>query len=359
MRKKIYGTYQGALFVPNAKVYLGVKEGGEEFAQISFVSIGQMHANFDEIREMTDDTAKMILKAVNTPMEIDMQLCSEGLKIHVDVMEDITVDCVMKKISEEAHYKEGYFTVPEENIAVLKENSDYAEDALEVNYEYEFENPDVLKALEERGFERAKDKSFASIWKLYTRLCELYTQDGANYKHAAEKGTIAQMEHAEKQENYTNCRGISIIFAGVLRANGIKAFYEGMFSTDPEDNECHIVDEVFLEEYQKFVLFDPSMCCVYKLEGKYLNSIELKQALIDGRAEEIEMEYCNDKKKKSGGTATLAYYSKNMGHFERCIKNGEKDDTTKDNALILSAVNATDVYKERGRITTDVEKYFR
>ena len=124
-----------------------------------------------------------------------------------------------------------------------------------------------------------------------------------------------------------------------------------------DDKECHIVNEVFVEEFNKYVLFDASLCSVYKLDGVYLNSIEIKDAIINGRGNDIEIELANDKKHPEL-IETLAYYSKNIGHLQRCIKSTESLETRDGNLIVLSPANKKDRYKDEGIVTTDINKYF-
>jgi hypothetical protein len=357
MMKNIYGEYKGTFLVPNARIYFGKKDDGTEFAQMSFISMGAMHSDFNSIKEITDNSAILVIVTGGTSMDVNCKYENNKLLVHCDVMENMSVDYELEKVSDTAIWKEEYYCVPEGNIIELKKNNDYGKDETIVNYEYELGNEDVLKALDDRGFVRAKDLSFKSILSLFTKVCELYTQNGLNYMHTKTIGTIAQMTHAESQRNFTNCRGISIIFCGVLRANGIKAFYEALLPLDLEDKECHIVNEVFVEDFNKFVLFDASLCSVYKLNDKYLNSIEIKNAIIDGYADDIVIEYCNDKKKAKFNAEILAYYSKNLGHLERNIINSETKETN-NNSITLSPISKKDAYADDGLVTTDIYKYF-
>jgi len=356
--KKIYGEYKGDFLVPNSRIYIGLKDG-VEFAQMSFLSMGQMHSNFDEIKFINDEEATFVIITSGYKMDVICRLINNNLNIHIDIMDDKSIDYVLNKISNDAKYEDEFFCIPEDNFKFLKENNEYINDDLNINIEYELNNEEVLKFLDLKGFERIKDKSFNSILKLYKKLCELYTQNGMNYVHSKELGTIAQIRQAEKNNGFTNCRGISIILSGILRANGIKAFYEGLFPFNLNDNECHIVCELFVEEFNKFILFDPSLCTIYKLDGIYLNSIDIKNAIINKRENDIIIEYINDKKKKNNNLDTLSYYSKNLGHLERCIINSEKTDTSLDNALILSPLSLKEDKIKSGIVTTDILKYFK
>ena len=68
--------------------------------------------------------------------------------------------------------------------------------------------------------------------------------------------------------------------------------------------------------------------------------------IIDGRAVEIEIERCCNKK-KSNSLETLSYYSKNIGHLVGCINNSESTDTTEDNQIVLSPVSVKDTYEKK------------
>jgi hypothetical protein len=357
MKKSIYGMYKGAFLVSKAEIYIGEKENGEEFAQFSLLDVGQMHGNFDEIKNISDKEANVILINSGNPYDIPMVLDAGKLKIHMVLSKDLSFDFELEKVSDEARFCEPYSIIPKENVDLLKANNEYSIDGETIDYSYEFSNLDVLAELDKRGFDRAKDDSFSSIWKLFTKMCELFTQDGMSVLDPKNKGTIAKMLEADKYGSCTNCRGMAIIFAGVLRANGIKAFYEGLFSADSNDQECHIVNEVYVEEFGKFVLFDASLCAVYKLDGIYLNSVELKDVLVNGRENDVVVERCNDKKKQSN-VEILSYYSKNLVHFMRCINSSESTDMTEDNTVVLSPISAKEEYKKEGIITTDVGKYF-
>ena len=65
----------------------------------------------------------------------------------------MSIDYELEKISSTAVYEKEYFVVPEQNIAALKRNNNYQKDDVIVEYEYELYNENVLKFLDERGFE--------------------------------------------------------------------------------------------------------------------------------------------------------------------------------------------------------------
>jgi hypothetical protein len=359
MNKSIYGTYRGEFIVPDGEMYIGVKDDGQEFAQMSLLNTGSMHSDFDEIVSLTDKKAELIFINYEQPIHISLVLDDKQLKVHTAIKDFYSVDSLMEKVSDNAVYMDHYVVIPEKNIEILKANNDYADDDVTVNISYDFRNETVVKELKKRGFEMAKDSSFASVWELYTKTCELYTQDGMGYVHSKDSGTMAQILQAEKNGNFTNCRGISNIFAGVLRANGIKAFFEVLMSTDPDDHDGHVVTEAYISDLGKYVLFDPSTCSVFKLDGTYLNSIELKNAFINGRSQDIEIEYCNEKKhRKDDEIGTLAYLSKNLCHLWRCIECSEIKDGSNDNRLVLSPAHAKDVYADWGFVTSQLSTYF-
>ena len=335
---KLKGTIETDFGFAFVQIHFGEKER-KDFGQVSFPQLGDMH----------NDVSKAVI--TDTDADFEFEINNMPSYIHFSVQDDswqgtfelpslsMKKSLVIKKISDEPDFCDHYITIPEVNIQNLKKHNEYINEKGKNLFEYELNNPEVLSYIKELGIETENHHDFAAICALMNKTCQLIHHDGVNKVHdRVNRGTIAQIKHAQAQENMTNCRGVAIIFCGVLRAYGFKANVVECRPLDPSDKDLHVVCEVYVEEYQKTVLLDPSNNLIYYLEDQPLSLIELKEALVHDRQNDITI---NPEASHNGNEVDivdmLAYMSKNLFYLRKAIHSDEVSEMAETNSICLTS----------------------
>ncbi len=311
---------------------------GAATAQLSFPDLGDLN-NEVKSASATDNTLDIVFDLNGFDMLIHIEE-KDGAWTGTTDLSTIGFhhEYTPKYISDQPDIKTHNFCIPPVHLHNLTENNEYTSLPCETILEYELNQADVLAYLKKKGICAENHHDLDTILSLMRQVTQLIQQDGVNYNHDREhRGTIAQIEHALNQDNKTNCRGIAIIMAGVLRAYGFKANIVTCFPISAEDPECHVVCETFVEELGKTILLDPSSNLLYYKNGVPLNLIELKAAIVKGEAEQLTI----NSDAIHGGEPVdkmqmIAYMSKNLFYLEKCIVSNEASEATEDNSICLA-----------------------
>ena len=146
------------------------------------------------------------------------------------------------------------------------------------------------------------DSLRAAEIKEYFQLDTLYSADDdtwdkalaigkfvtANIPHANQKeypqkvDAIGLWEYTKNVEPAFNCRLHSIMAFELFSAAGIKARYITCLPEDKNDRDCHVVNEVWLPELNKWVMIDTDMGGHYVTDasGKLLSLREMREHYI-------------------------------------------------------------------------------
>ena len=97
------------------------------------------------------------------------------------------------------------------------------------------------------------------------------------------KNAIDLWAFADTSSYHLNCRLHSILMRDMLMSAGIKARYITCLPEDVEDQDCHVVNEVFVPELGKWAMIDSDQDqVVTDMEGVPLSLRELRDKLIAG-----------------------------------------------------------------------------
>lgn len=97
------------------------------------------------------------------------------------------------------------------------------------------------------------------------------------------KNAIALFAFADSTDQHLNCRLHSILMRDMLLSVGIKARYITCLPYDQDDQDCHVVNEVFLPELGKWAIIDSDMDKVLTdMDGVPLSLWELREKLLSG-----------------------------------------------------------------------------
>lgn len=356
---KLQATLEADLQFSLARLHIGQKDG-QDFSQISFPEQGTMN-NDCESTTITDRCADIMLllndEACCIHLEKEQDTWSGTLRMD---KAGLNFAFTPVQCSDVPGFMPAHSEIPERNRSWLRAHSDYSDTPCPGCLEFELGDAPVLVALAERGIHAPGAHTFAVACDVMRQISTHYHHDGMNYTHdRVNRGTIAQMRHAEAQENYTNCRGMAIILAGALRAFGFRAGYvECRHSAD--DPELHVVCEVYAEDLGRFILLDPSHNLYYALDGAPLSLFELRQAICAGKEDAITI---NSDSSHNGETETplvlLAYMSKNLAYLCRCIRSDEASEMTADNTLALCPRDLlAEEYPPMSRHTCSIREFY-
>ena len=128
------------------------------------------------------------------------------------------------------------------------------------------------------------------------------------------KNAIGLWEYTKTVEPAFNCRLHSIMTFELLTAAGIKARYITCLPQDENDNDCHVVNEVWLPETQQWVMLDTDMGGRYvtDLDGNLLSLRQMREKYINGEKMKF---YPGFEKGSSKMTDYYAYMAKNTYWF--------------------------------------------
>lgn len=121
-------------------------------------------------------------------------------------------------------------------------------------------------------------------------------------------------EYSRTVEPAFNCRLHAILLHELLLARGIANRFVTCLPADPEDNDCHVVNIVWLPEQRKWAMVDSDMqAYAVDAEGVPLSLAEMRSRYLAGEA--IDFRRLSD-----GQSDEMAYYrsywAKNLYWFE-------------------------------------------
>lgn len=328
---KKQGIYQTDLGIGKGRIHFGSKNG-EPFSQLSFIDIGDMN---NDCEKTEVDGNKIRLTVMLNDMPSAIQIDTETEKGSFDVFSiGFHKDLELQLISDTPDFEKHHIVVPESNIRELQAHQDYINNPVENKLHFELSNPEVLSYVQKHGIDVENHHNLDSCLEIMEKLCAIIQQDGVNYTHDKQNsGTIAQMEYAFQHNHHTNCRGIALILAGILRAYGYRA---SAVECRPLSGDVHVVCEVYLEDLNKWVMMDPTNNLVYYRNKTPLSLIELRDALID-HAELKLNENANRNGEKLEIMPLLAFMSNKLFYFVKAVDSCEDKTITNDNAICLTS----------------------
>lgn len=356
---KLQATLEAKLPFAFARLHIGQKDG-RDLSQISFLDQGIMNIDCDATT-ITDRCVDILLLLNGEECRIHLEK-EQNVWTGTLRMDKAGIDAALSPVqcSDESGFLPAHAEIPEANRGWLRAHSDYDDAPCPGCLEFELGDAQVLAALAERGIHAPDAHTFAAACDVMRQLCARYHHDGMNYTHdRVNRGTIAQMRHAEAQGNYTNCRGMAIILSGVLRAFGFRAgFVECRHSAD--DSELHVVCEVYIEELGRSVLLDPSHNLYYSLGGAPLSLIELRRVICAGREAEVTINADSSHNGEAEDPLELlAYMSKNLAYLCRCIRSDEVGEMTGENTLALCPRDRlAEEYPPKSRHTCNIREFY-
>lgn len=177
--------------------------------------------------------------------------------------------------------------VPEESrLEILKKYSEYEIGTESKKYPVTFvlnnKLPDILLNYD---YLQYSGRSFANeddmVFAMLDFVCDHFMH-GSNVCLPRNHSLVGIIEGSEKIGLITNCRGLSLILAELLRMNGIKARHVTCKPYEEPFSDCHVVVDCIMPSGARIML-DPT----YRLyfiddNGKYVSIAQLREGIICG-----------------------------------------------------------------------------
>jgi len=213
-------------------------------------------------------------------------------------------------------------------IDTLKEYAEYGDIKKDVVFSYNFdERKNILDVINKYSLDelvKGKNDVDTSITLMHW-FCK-------SYRHGNPPGGLAKtrtlqglMEFADKNEGRTNCRGLSLALAQLIRAFNVKAFHITCAPYEEPFSDCHVVVCVYCESIKKYIMLDPSANLYLKNKDGEIISVEEFRDILIANGELVP----NVEATNWGGEGNMtklddyrAYMAKNFIRLDRCIVNG-------------------------------------
>ena len=128
---------------------------------------------------------------------------------------------------------------------------------------------------------------FEKVVKIQSWVQSRWKHDGDN--PAEEASALYILKEAEKGRRF-RCVEYSVVAGQCLHALGFKIRGLGLMTKDIDDVKYgggHVVNEVFLEDVNKWVFIDPQFDVMTTLNGVPMNAVELQNAIVNNKDFEI------------------------------------------------------------------------
>ena len=204
----------------------------------------------------------------------------------------------------------------DEYVDSLRTSGAYATDSAQFNFTLYQDTTQARKIREYFQLDTFYD-STADTW---TKALAIGKFVSTNIPHANQKewpqevNAIGLWEYTRNIEPAFNCRLHSILTFELLLAASIPARFVTCLPQDENDRDCHVVNEVWLPEKQKWVMLDTDMGGHYvtDLNGELLSLQEIRNHYIEGKK---MLMYPGFQKGRSKVDDYYAYMAKNTYWF--------------------------------------------
>lgn len=200
-------------------------------------------------------------------------------------------------------------------VKLLREAGSYKADTADVEINYVPDSKRAEEIMEYFSLDTLYDAG-TSTWEKTLAIGKFVA---TNIPHDNQKeypkyvNAIGLWEYTKTVAPAFNCRLHSILTYELLTAAGIKARYITCLPYDRNDNDCHVVNEVWLPEIGKWVMIDTDMKrYVADREGNLLSLAEIREHFINDKKLVVYHNFDNPSSKIS---YYHAYMAKNTYWF--------------------------------------------
>jgi Transglutaminase-like enzymes, putative cysteine proteases len=220
-------------------------------------------------------------------------------------------------------YKPTVITVPgtdKSRIEILKEFSKYSDLRTEkpVSFEYILNEP-APAILEKYNYSDYISKNDTDknqiVFSILDFVCDHFGHDGCGGMGNSRKAEDI-IKFCELHNMKTNCRGLAILFASLLRMNGVRAVHITCLPYEEPFDDCHVVVECFLPSGEEIMLDPTYRLYLRDSQNKFIALPHLRELLIDD-----EPYIMNDNASYNGNKVDInehrTYMIKNTFRFSR------------------------------------------
>lgn len=132
----------------------------------------------------------------------------------------------------------------------------------------------------------AESTELEKVFAVTTWVHNLWSHNGWNTP--IKRDAMSILEEVFKDHKSFRCVEYSIVTAACLNAIGIRSRILYLKTADVETRESgagHVVNEVYIQALQKWVMVDAQAQAILALSGMPLNAVELQKAIADKRSD--------------------------------------------------------------------------
>ncbi len=225
-------------------------------------------------------------------------------------------------------------------IEILKEYSKY-----DRSIKYDIVNtfvlngevPEILNKYNYDNYiKNLNNKDDKIVFSLFDFVCDNFKHNGVI--ELSNGRTITDIiKFCEEHNQKTNCRGLAILLASILRLNGIKAQHITCMPYEDPFSDCHVVVDCLLPSGKR-VMLDPTYHLYLKDEnGEYVSLPHLREMLIAGESLFINVE-ANYNGNEYSIKEYIGYMIKNTFRFSRFTLAKEGIDSSNEQSKYLELI---------------------
>ena len=204
------------------------------------------------------------------------------------------------------------------NLAILKQVGSYEKSDTLGLPRFTYETPENARMKDVRSYFKldsiaGNGDEISKILNIMYWIHDNIRHDGSNFA-LAEFSSIDLYHYHKATGKGINCRHLSIALNEMYLSMGLKSRYVTCLPKDESDQDCHVINCVWVDSLQKWIWLDPTFAAYVKDEnGIFLSISEVRERLIDGRPLVLnEDANWNNQSKQTKENYLLNYMAKNL-----------------------------------------------
>ena len=175
-----------------------------------------------------------------------------------------------------------------------------------------------------------KGNDVSKVINLLYWIHNLVPHDG-EHGNPIVKNALSMINECKRDSRGLNCRGLATVLNECYLSMGFKSRFVTCLPKDSLgiDNDCHVINMVYINALKKWVWMDPTFCAyVMNENGQLLSIEEVRERLINGKTLIINPDAnWNHKASETKEYYLYNYMAKNLYRLE-CTANSQYDNET-------------------------------
>lgn len=252
-----------------------------------------------------------------------------------------------------------YDQLQQERVGLLRAGGAYTQNP-DAEYRFTYDKADTALQRVREHF-RLDTLGGSTTWERTMRLGRAVARTiphGNPDSVPPHRNAISLWEYYRQTQKPLNCRHHSIILNGLLTASGIDSRYVTCMPADSTDNDCHVVNIVWLPETRRWAMIDSDQnFYVTDQTGGLLDLRQMREYLTDGRPLRAHRLFGDEKR-----SDYFAYMAKNLYWFT-CIEDSgfdsENDRSLRSVHLIPQGFAGYKLWGNRNNVvTSDADRFW-